>query len=610
MYGLNLYIPAHDTDYVSNLNWYGSGDVNGDGKIDMKDYNSTIYSTHPYYDGTYRGDVNLNGIAGDAGDKKIILEFIEGKIKEINVWELETATQKLNHLKRALAIDPTDKIDAATSGWQCYDYNSQLYTNFTGIYDIKNSNLAKDNGTKIQYDLSHNGIFRIPMRLVNTFVSDGEAHTINVVYFGTPKQQDAGKFEYRVYIEPQTDEIVKPGNYSLNKTANELWYGYSYNNLFKLWGYGSSDLIDYNLNSDSTVTRAWINPNLVKPWNPAENVKYPSDKVLEYPADTSSGANGVPTNLYGIWGKVSHSDVSTQTHDGTRSDVNYIVTRKWQITTGAYTPENTPDVTHEQKIKVEDTTPPTYEVGKNGLIDIKDNSGLPVTVTTDTISTQSSDTTQCSHYTYIKTAEYVMTDVSGNQSRYKSDSVVVSDNPPYLVSLPVPENDTIFVKTGGSISPDTLGWAEWKDPANAPITRYFTDTLLVQTSLYSIWHRVETAGNPCGMSPDTAQYFIYRRSPEGIVQNRLSGGIRLYPNPASGSFTLDYFSNSSRELKVVLYNLQGQKTAEKRYRLSPGKNQLRFRLTNIRPGMYFLKMEDANGRMEVVRLMVRRPSRR
>lgn len=83
LYGLNSYIPAHDTDYVSNLDWYGSGDVNGGGKIDMKDYNSTVHGTNPYYDGTYRGDVNLNGISGDTTDKRMMLEFIPGKKKRI-----------------------------------------------------------------------------------------------------------------------------------------------------------------------------------------------------------------------------------------------------------------------------------------------------------------------------------------------------------------------------------------------------------------------------------------------------------------------------------------------------------------------------------------------
>ncbi len=32
--------------------------------------------------------------------------------------------------------------------------------------------------------------------------ADGVALSINDVFIGSPKQQDAGKFGYRVYIEP------------------------------------------------------------------------------------------------------------------------------------------------------------------------------------------------------------------------------------------------------------------------------------------------------------------------------------------------------------------------------------------------------------------------
>lgn len=63
---------------------------------------------------------------------------------------METATQKIEHSKKTLAIDPTNKISAYD--WLCYNYSGQLIIDFNGVYDIKNSNLAKDNGTSVQYD--------------------------------------------------------------------------------------------------------------------------------------------------------------------------------------------------------------------------------------------------------------------------------------------------------------------------------------------------------------------------------------------------------------------------------------------------------------------------
>jgi len=81
MYGLNSYIPAHNADYATNLDFYGSGDVNGDGVINRKDTTMT-YSTRPYYDGTYREDINMNGIAGDSGDKALLIKYLKGETGE------------------------------------------------------------------------------------------------------------------------------------------------------------------------------------------------------------------------------------------------------------------------------------------------------------------------------------------------------------------------------------------------------------------------------------------------------------------------------------------------------------------------------------------------
>ena len=93
MYGLNLYVPAHDTNYITNLDFYGSGDVDGNNIINMDDYNSTITSTDPFNDGTYRGDTDMDGDSGDAEDKQIIWEYLNGDRDHINVWELESETE-------------------------------------------------------------------------------------------------------------------------------------------------------------------------------------------------------------------------------------------------------------------------------------------------------------------------------------------------------------------------------------------------------------------------------------------------------------------------------------------------------------------------------------
>ena len=110
MYGLNLYVPAYDTNYITDLDWYASGDVDGNNIINMADHNSTITGTDPFNDGTYRGDTDMDGVSGTYDDKAIILDYINGDIDHINIWELESETEKTSHLNKALEIDDTDFI--------------------------------------------------------------------------------------------------------------------------------------------------------------------------------------------------------------------------------------------------------------------------------------------------------------------------------------------------------------------------------------------------------------------------------------------------------------------------------------------------------------------
>lgn len=356
MFGLVSYVPAHDTAYQTNTDWYGSGDVDGDGEITWDDYFSTVSGTNPFYDGTHRGDTDLDGVSGTASDKQIIYEYLMGNRTHINKWELETEPEQTSHLEKALAIDFTSEVSSGSSGWNCGNYRAQLFVNFNGAYDIENSNFAEPNGTNLETDITHNGIFRIPLRYIDTKTGSGTSHAINSVYLGNPENQNATEFDSRIFIEPQTDEFQEIGDYSLNTYAKEKWYGYTYNNLFEEWQYGTRNLIDYDISIGNAVID-FVNPNLMESWNPFLKVEQPSDQEREFPADTSVITNGAPANLYDGT-RSSYSDESSQTSNGTCSDVNYSVSRAWDLWAGAYNSGNTPIGSHVQNIHVEDTTPP------------------------------------------------------------------------------------------------------------------------------------------------------------------------------------------------------------------------------------------------------------
>ncbi len=358
MFGLVSYVPAHDTTYQTDTDWYGSGDVNLNGVIDWDDHNSTVSGTDPFNDGTYRGDTDLDGVSGTAQDKQIIYEYLMGERNHINVWEFETEPEQISHLEKALAIDPTSEISPGPSGWSCSGYMAQLFINMRGVYDIANSGFAEPNGTNLEFDLTHNGIFRLPLLETNTMASTG-THAINSVHLGNPENQNATNFYDKIAIEPQNDQFPEIGDWDFNTFMKEKWYGYFYNSLFEEWQYGARSLVDYDISSGSPVID-YTHPDLMESWNPFLKAEMPEDKTREFPADTSVLANGSPANLY-HGTKVSYADEDDQTSNGTCSDVDYNVSRTWNLVAGTYNSGNTPIASHTQNIHVEDTTPPEVE---------------------------------------------------------------------------------------------------------------------------------------------------------------------------------------------------------------------------------------------------------
>ena len=470
MFGLNLYVPAWDEDYQTNLDWYGSGDVDGNGIINMADYNSSITGTNPFNDGTYRGDTDLNGISGQANDKAIILDYINGVRTHINKWELESASEKESHLVNALAIDPTSEINAGSSDWLCSQYRAQLFINTTGVYDIQNSGYAENNGTNLQYDLTHNGMFRIRLSNVNTKTSSNVSHTINVAYLGDPNNQDATNFSDRRYLEPQTDLFQTNGDYSFNNYANENWYGYFYNDFSFQWVYGGRNLINYDLNQ-TPPTSSNIHENLVMAWTPMDDVIYPGDQTHQFPADTSVAVNGQPTDLY-TGTQVSHSDNSNMTNNGTCTDVTNTTDRTWELITGDYNSTNTAAASHIQHINIEDTTPPTadfsgnldfeYYVGIESTLNpslfsttnIQDNSNLPVTENVVENNSQVNNGT-CSQVDFVYSNDVSLEDVCSNSLNHFYTANVSDNTPPIVGNFP--EDQQVEYRPDMNLTPSAMG---------------------------------------------------------------------------------------------------------------------------------------------------------
>ena len=470
----NYFVGAHNTDFATDKNFYGSGDVDGNGIINIQDYNSTITGTNPFNDGTYRGDADLDGVSGTAADKQIILEYIQGTRTQINMWELETKAEQRIHLTKALAIDPTNLIkyhsnDENDTGWLCYNFTNQLFINFNGVYDITNSIFGQNNGTNLQYDLSHNGIFRIPLRNLGTiggYPTQKVEHEINFVYNSDKGNENVKNLDMKIKIEPQSDEIFYGNsNFSMdpNEYAKEKWYGY-YKNMYVGWKYGTFDLYSYTLsNGLSTLIENGVDSYIAQAWNPFDKTGV-EGKIVSFPADKNlenvSGIEDVVADyiatekpsdlLYYNETQVKKTSSSNQAASGA-GKYNFDVDILWELTAGAYNPQNTPAAMHNQKIKVRDTQPPVYNsVSKT----FTDASGSPVTIIT------SKDTTNKSCDGLVGTARELKkgVDATGNQSLEVLVSEANFDNRIMPVYVSSPANiDYIGNPNGANPLPSETG---------------------------------------------------------------------------------------------------------------------------------------------------------
>jgi hypothetical protein len=421
MFGMNQWVPAFSPDFT--YDWHGSGDWNNDGNIDSTDYNSMVTGTN-----NYRGDTDLDGISGTAQDKQIVYEYLQGQRDHINIWELETASERINHFTNIVNnVDSIEYIPNSTSGWACGAYTYQTFINYNGVYDIENCDLTHPSPTPL--DFSKNGRYRIPIRYVSTQTATGGSHAIAGVFIGAenPENDDITDFNQDLHLEPQTGEIISEGNYSLNNYANKGWYGYGYSDFLQQWLYSSRTIINHDLINGTSNSP---NSQLIYSWSPFQQANIPQDQNYEYSTtlETDTSETGIPTNLY-PGTQMTFTENSTRTNDSLATDENFDIYRNWNLSAGAY------DTTFTQTISVNDNTPPhitsfpvdtivSEESGNLspenlGFPTYGDNSALPLSIYwEDMIAFEDDLKTEIKRY-------WTSEDISGNVSNLQTQGITV-----------------------------------------------------------------------------------------------------------------------------------------------------------------------------------------
>ncbi len=207
---------------IATTRFYGSGDVNQDGKVDNADY-SLMQSSHPQND---EADLDFDGVKSSSNDLSLLNQHLTTGKKLPSDWLRITRQEREQNLSKMLAIDKTD-TNTYRPDFISGDFARQLAINFNGL----NGHVLQPQ-PDFKYDTTNIGRFNIPVYNVGVVTSNA-SHGMNAILVG----ENPLNFNDWNFIEPQTDWAnVQPGTQSIPLNSKVkinylVWY-YS-NNLSK-----------------------------------------------------------------------------------------------------------------------------------------------------------------------------------------------------------------------------------------------------------------------------------------------------------------------------------------------------------------------------------------
>jgi len=69
----------------------------------------------------------------------------------------------------------------------------------------------------------------------------------------------------------------------------------------------------------------------------------------------------------------------------------------------------------------------------------------------------------------------------------------------------------------------------------------------------------------------------------------------VYPNPVEGVLNVELYKNNESQASIVVFNTMGQVVFQAKKQFSKGANQTQIDFTKYTPGLYILRVKDAQG---------------
>ena len=252
----------------STLNFYGSGDANGDNILNSQDLTRLIEVANGTFSDSndkrlrYRCDLNGDGYV-NLSDVQILQDKLNGVIAYIpSDWNKSTIEQKKDWAKKMLDIAKTN-LYLFPDG-NCNQFTDQAYITVHGVSPKDISKFQQ----VYNYDFTNNGLFNLPLLEIQTteYTVDGKfvySHAMNGFMFGTPSI-----FANICPYEPQTNHLnVQFGEDALIGTNSRFYVrGPPMLETVDIPGYGKDITMRWYVKydvKDKMPTMTWMNPNLV-----------------------------------------------------------------------------------------------------------------------------------------------------------------------------------------------------------------------------------------------------------------------------------------------------------------------------------------------------------
>jgi hypothetical protein len=103
--------------------------------------------------------------------------------------------------------------------------------------------------------------------------------------------------------------------------------------------------------------------------------------------------------------------------------------------------------------------------------------------------------------------------------------------------------------------------------------------------------------NDCGGGSFSQLYSVNVYTSQGIDEKNMISGIKLFPNPNDGIFTLQLNSAKQQEISFQISTSGGNKILENKEFIPAGLYQKNLNLKTVPAGTYYLVISDSKGRM-------------